>query len=219
MSNNIAGTAAAVYQFSTGFAGGGTGNGSGTLGSPSNTRTVYSGNFDNIYMISTAANPTGNIYVCGHSGDSLIPMLWQVPILNNAIQTPIAGPALAGNALADCSPVTEILNGSTDRIFVGVTTNNVTGSPISCPAGNGCLMSFDVTLDAPFGASKATSGHILANGGTSGVIIDNTVGSGTLAGASQVYFSTLSNQACVGNGSTGSGSGGCAVQASQAGLN
>jgi hypothetical protein len=51
-------------------------------------------------------------------------------------------------------------------------------------------------------------------GGTSGIIIDNTVGSGTLAGASQVYFSTLSNQICA----TSGGTGGCAVQASQAAL-
>lgn len=52
-----------------------------------------------------------------------------------------------------------------------------------------------------------------AAGGTSGIIIDNTVGSGTLAGASQVYFSTQSNQACG-----TSGTGGCAVQASQSAL-
>ena len=54
---------------------------------------------------------------------------------------------------------------------------------------------------------------LAAAGGTSGIIIDNTVGSGTLAGASQVYFSTLSNQACG-----TSGTGGCAVQASQSAL-
>ncbi len=53
-----------------------------------------------------------------------------------------------------------------------------------------------------------------AAGGTSGMIIDNTVGSGTLAGASQIYFSTLSDQIC-GSAVT---PGGCAVQASQAGL-
>lgn len=50
-------------------------------------------------------------------------------------------------------------------------------------------------------------------GGTSGIIIDNTVGSGTIVGGSQVYFSTLSNQACG-----TSGTGGCAVQASQSDL-
>ncbi|MGB8990111.1 MAG: hypothetical protein WCC37_26175, partial [Candidatus Sulfotelmatobacter sp.] len=52
-----------------------------------------------------------------------------------------------------------------------------------------------------------------AAGGTSGLIIDNTVGAGTQVGASQIYFSTLSDQAC---GS--SGTGGCAVQASQSAL-
>jgi hypothetical protein len=49
-------------------------------------------------------------------------------------------------------------------------------------------------------------------GGTSGIIMDNTVvGSGPLAGASQIYFSTLS-------GGCGTGADGCAVQASQSAL-
>ena len=58
----------------------------------------------------------------------------------------------------------------------------------------------------------ATAG-IAAAGGTSGMIIDNTVSSGTMAGASQVYFSTQGNQVCG-----TSGTGGCAVQASQSAL-
>ena len=60
---------------------------------------------------------------------------------------------------------------------------------------------------------KPATASLAAAGGTGGIIIDNIVGSGTLGGASQVYFSTQSNQAC---GSTGTG--GCAVQASQSGL-
>ncbi len=55
---------------------------------------------------------------------------------------------------------------------------------------------------------------VAAAGGTGGIIIDNNVGSGTLAGASQVYFSTLSNQTCTTSATTG----GCAVQASQSAL-
>ena len=51
-------------------------------------------------------------------------------------------------------------------------------------------------------------------GGVSGIIMDNVVGSGTQAGASQIYFSTLTNQTC----STSGGTGGCATQASQSGL-
>jgi hypothetical protein len=53
-----------------------------------------------------------------------------------------------------------------------------------------------------------------ATGGTSGIIMDNDVGTSTLAGASQVYFSTQGNQTCA----TSGGSGGCAVQASQSAL-
>src|SRR5207302_501515 len=52
-----------------------------------------------------------------------------------------------------------------------------------------------------------------ANSGSSGIIIDNAVSSGTMPGASQVYFSTLADQAC-----TVGGTGGCAVQASQSKL-
>jgi hypothetical protein len=48
-------------------------------------------------------------------------------------------------------------------------------------------------------------------GGTSGFIYDNTVE--TLVGAAPGYFSTLSNQTCG-----TSGTGGCAVQASQPAL-
>jgi len=54
---------------------------------------------------------------------------------------------------------------------------------------------------------------LAADGGTSGIIIDNTVGSGTLPGASQVYFSILGTETCG-----TSGTGGCAIQASQATL-
>jgi hypothetical protein len=51
------------------------------------------------------------------------------------------------------------------------------------------------------------------NTGTGGFIIDNIVSSGTLAGASQVYFFTLGSQTC---GTSGTGA--CAVQASQSAL-
>ena len=54
---------------------------------------------------------------------------------------------------------------------------------------------------------------LAAAGGASGIVIDNTVGSETLAGASQIYFSTLSDQSCG-----AFGTGGCAVQASQSAL-
>lgn len=57
-----------------------------------------------------------------------------------------------------------------------------------------------------------TSHSLPASGGTSGIIIDNVVSPGVLAGASEVYFSML------GTGGCGTGNG-CAIQASQSGLN
>jgi hypothetical protein len=50
-------------------------------------------------------------------------------------------------------------------------------------------------------------------GGTSGIVVDNTVPTATLAGGSQIYFSPLG----MGFGTCGAGNG-CAVQASQAAL-
>jgi hypothetical protein len=55
---------------------------------------------------------------------------------------------------------------------------------------------------------------IAAAGGSSGFIIDNFVPAGTLAGASQIYFTPLASSTCT----TSGGTGGCAVQASQAAL-
>ncbi|HLV87155.1 MAG TPA: hypothetical protein VKV39_09285 [Candidatus Sulfotelmatobacter sp.] len=48
-------------------------------------------------------------------------------------------------------------------------------------------------------------------GGSSGIIMDNTVGTG---GGSQVYFTPLSDQLCATSGTTG----GCAIQASQSAI-
>jgi len=90
-------------------------------------------------------------------------------------------------------------------------------------AGNsgGSLPSFNITpgLTTHDGTVTWTNVGAIATaaaaeaGGTSGMVIDNVVGSSIQAGASNIYFSTLSNQNCG-----TSGTGGCAVQASQAGL-
>ena len=101
------------------------------------------------------------------------------------------------------------VNSIHDRVFLSVTAN---GSQTGCSGA--CVYSFDVTNSALPASARA---GLATAGGTSGIIIDNVATSTT--GASQVYFSTLSNQTCNGNGTTGSGSGGCAVQASQKALN
>jgi hypothetical protein len=92
-------------------------------------------------------------------------------------------------------------------LFLSVTAN---GSDAACSGA--CLYGFYIGGATP---STATDG-LNAAGGTSGIIIDNGF---TADGASQVYYSTLSGQACIGSGGAGTGTGSCAVQASQAGLN
>ncbi len=89
---------------------------------------------------------------------------------------------------------------------------------LSVSAGGGatgctgaCLYNYSVTTTTTPG--NATAG-IAAAGGTSGVIIDNSL---TGTGESQIYYSTLATSAtaCTGNGTTGAGTEVCAVQTSQ----
>ncbi len=82
----------------------------------------------------------------------------------------------------------------------------------------GCILSFNVTT--PSAVALSGSGLNVTAGTTDsrttptgGLIIDNSVGSGTLAGASQVYFLTTYNSSSV--TCTTGGTGVCAVQASQ----
>ena len=92
----------------------------------------------------------------------------------------------------------------------GTSRTALQGHPIWNVAANG--LTADNTVRWRNLGSVATA-SLAASGGTSGLIVDNVVGTGTMAGASQVYFSTQGNQTCG-----TSGTGGCAVQASQSAL-
>ena len=88
------------------------------------------------------------------------------------------------------------------------------GSPVTgCTTGD-CI--YDYEISTALVATSAPTAALVATGGTSGIIIDNST---ITAGESQIYYTTLANQACVGNGTTGNATGGCAVQVSQSGLN
>ena len=193
-----------------------------TVGVTFNTTDVqYDGMFDNTYFTSAnPASPTGHLYVNGRDNGIVgAPVLWLVSINSNVMSSGVAthGPTLT-SAYATGSPVAEFFNSPTDWIFLSVTGSAVTGTPISCPASAGCIMSFNVTSASGFGTGTTTSATATEASGTSGIVIDNALSSP--AGTSQVYFSPLSTQACAGNNGTGSqgqaASGGCAIQASQA---
>jgi hypothetical protein len=190
----------------------------------------YTGAFDNLYW----SNGTGNLYVNGINANPTTnqPKFVRTPISTSGLasNTCAQGPGSMANASAiycftnivnpetnnasgttsASSPVTETYDGTNDWVFLSVTTDaHVTvasgGSTCSAPA-TGCVYSFKTTSALASGANAANG--LSATGGTSGIIIDNTVT------GSQIYFSTLSNGAC----STSGGTGGCAVQASQAAL-
>jgi hypothetical protein len=165
----------------------------------------FNGAFDDAYY---SSGGTGNLYACGTSG--AVNALWQIPITGGVMGTPVLGPELTTADVA-CSPITEFLNGATDRMFLSVTGSAVAGTPINCLAGSGCVMSFDITNPLTWGISTGPAATTTVTGGTSGIIIDN---SSSAVGASQVYFTPLSDQLCT----TSGGTGGCAIQASQSGL-
>jgi hypothetical protein len=108
---------------------------------------------------------------------------------------------IIGNRIVDS-------NGNIEAVTNGGTTGGST--PLwNTTVGGGTIDGSVTWINA--GASLISV--LPAAGGTSGIIIDDVL-NGPVAGTSQVYFTTLSNQVC-GTSATG----GCAVQASQAGLN
>ena len=207
---------AAVCQFTTSFAAGATCTGAAAATLSSNNTLpalrFFAGDFDNIYY--SSANGTGNLYVCGNSlvGATTATAVWQIPVTAGVLGTPVEGPQIA-TANAECSPMTEFMNGATDRIFVSVAASGQTAAPIGCPANTGCIMSFDITSATGWGPGTATAATAAVAGGASGIIIDSSSGP---PGSSQVYFTPLAVGNCI--TATGQGVGGCAIQASQAAI-
>ena len=173
---------------------------------------MLAGTFDNEYFTSAnGTSPTGHLYVVGNTGKGNN-TLYQIPINANALGTAQAGPALSTNFtqgyFAAGLQLTEIFTGTNDYIFTSVLGY---GTPAACTSSLtiGCVMGFDVT-SGTITTSTLPTGATSEAGGTSGIGIDNTVTG--LAGASNIYFTPLANQAC----STSGGTGGCAIQISQA---
>jgi len=96
-----------------------------------------------------------------------------------------------------------VFSSSKDWIFLSVESLGSNSPPVNCPSNAGCVMSFSVPTTLGGTLPAGTTATQAASGGTSGVVIDNTVAPSTLL-TSQIYFSTLT--------------GGTAVQASQAAL-
>jgi len=172
---------------------------------------LYAGAFNDGYY----SAGTGDLYVCGGSASHTSnqqPTLYQIAITSGTMaQSSTTGPTVTSTTGPFCSPVTEVLNGTNDYLFLSVTS---LGNDTGCTGA--CIYSY--TIPTTFSSSLAANAGLAAAGGTSGIVIDNT---SSTTGASQIYFGTLGSQPCHGDNGTGSpgqGTGGCAVQASQSAL-
>jgi len=180
---------------------------------------LHDGAFDDAYFSNVA---TGHLYVCGNSGPNSgpssglaadnQPVLKRISFNSNGTMAVVdAGTLTVALTSTTCSPVTEILNGTTDWIFFSV---QASGSSLGC-IPSACVMSVSVPTTSPFTFPAAVAAALPESGGTSGIVIDNVSSAGQ---ASSIYFSILANSTVL--HSCGGTSGvGCAVKATQSGLN
>ncbi len=145
-------TRGAVFQFDTALTSGSQRRvsiGSGTTGSGFDQSYIYSGTFDEAYYDS--ADGTGRLLVCGKTpqGNSRYdsPALHRITFTAGIMNTVSDGFLTLTNLSGEeCSPVTQIMNGSTEWLFFSVGDNGgfVNGAA-DCPVGtpNGCIMSLN----------------------------------------------------------------------------
>ena len=221
--NCSSGPCAAVFQFPVNFAANAAGT-EATVGA--GYEVLLSGAFDNQYFTS-GEPPSGHLYVVGGTGPQNN-TLYAITISNNAMTTgsATAGPVVATNYTnfyyATGLQVTEFCNNGnsactasagTDYLFLSVLAFGSQFSTNPCSGQSlvvGCVMGFTAPITSGVVSGTAVpNGTLQENGGTSGIVVDN--GS---AGASNIYFTTLLNQGCT----TSGGTGGCAISATQAGL-
>ncbi len=175
-----------------------------TSGRPASATSIQrAGTFDNTYY--TGSGTTGNIYACSDG------VVYQIPLATITAATPTVNTFnTPTSAAAGCSPVTEFYTGSTDWIFLSDAAHGVASGGSTCTGA--CVLNYNVTTST--NTTGTPTAGLAATLGTSGIIIDNAA----TGGGSEIYYTTLGSQTCAGNGSTGNGSGSCAVQATQSGL-
>jgi hypothetical protein len=188
---------------------------------------LHAGTFDDAYF--SVGPASGHLYTCGkeplfNNRPAIYRLTFNASgVLGGAAGTPLINLTSNFSLIGDaCSPVTEIKNGATDRVFFSFATNaNPAGTATGCTAGQGCVASIVLGGTWPPAATTAgiaapfiLTGTQTGSGGASGIVVDN-VGAG--AQESNIYytFQTNSTAAVTCNGTVGVG---CAVKATQSAL-
>ena len=173
---------------------------------------IHSGAFDNAYLGGNFT--TGHMIVCGKDPTANnTPALHRIGFAASGLMntTSDGSLVLATANGVECSPVTEIFNGTTDRVFFSV-QNDANQTTAGCLSGaQGCVMSLDLGGSWP---PAAVTRGVSARGGTSGIIVDN-VGAGAQQSSIYFTFRTNSTAAVQCNGVSGIG---CAVKLTQSAL-
>ncbi len=217
----------AVFQFNTSFTTG-TGNvaATGTTvltgGTVAQQYYLSAGTFDNVYYQSAAHS--GNLWVVGNTSAAGGGALYRINIAANVMAaTSVSTVTLNSTHQPWPSPVTEFCNNGAsacvsngtnttagaDYLFFSV--NRGTRAGCTNANGSGCVLSYNVSTPAT--PAEAGSGLNVTDVGapgcwaTTGIVVDNSVATGTLAGASQIYFINF-------NGHTAGGPTGAATSVS-----
>ena len=182
------------------------------------------GSFDQAYYNWIGAgNNAGHFFVCGTVSGAFNSDLYAVPFASGTAGATISPGSHAdntdtpsGNLIAspsnvvqhdDCGPVTEVYNGTTDRVFLGTGLSG-SSSVVAMIQGRGPGGAFLAT-DITNSANITYIPEPAAQGGISGIVVDNV---SIQPQASSIYFTTLATSNNCGTGTF------CAVKVTQAGL-
>lgn len=158
-----------IVQFATGFAAGNAGTKK-FVGRGNNSPVLVfnEGTFDDAYY--SSANGTGAMYICGgQPGNTYYTTLWKIPITASVMGTPVQGAELgyhdnSTGRTGDCSTVTEVMNGSTEYLFVSVTGHGFQTGCVNDSPGGGCVYSFNLNaLESGAGTSATWVGSFTGN--------------------------------------------------------
>jgi hypothetical protein len=190
------------------------------VGTGAANRNLYAGAFDNVYYSSNGGT-AGDLWVMGNTGATGGGTLYRIPIgALSAMSAPVAAITgltyHTGSNRVWASPITEFCNnglsactasgtattGGTDYLFFSVNRLQTATSNCGNASTDGCVLSY--SIDTPTNPpTLAGNAQVLTLGtpgcwATGGIIVDNSVPTGTEAGASEIYLYEL-------NGNTAGG--------------